>query len=844
MRLPGTHVRLEALGQRTTVLLKDFSDYGNAARQGRRRTTPSCSTSPRSSQAFETFSAGRALLHAVEPRAHPRRHDGRLGRVDARWRRFFHGKPDAGPGPSRESILYNYLATPRVNVPRWYLEGSAVFMETWMAGGYGRAQGAYDEMVFRAMVRDNARFYSPLGLEAEGTQIDFQVGVNDYLYGTRFMSYLALTRSPEKVIDVAADATTAARAITRPSSSACSASRSTRSGASGSPGSTTSRSANLASVEAYPTDAAAPAVADRAGLGLALILRSGDRHPDRRVSAIPASSPTSACCRWRPAQIRRLADIKGPMLYQVTSLAYDPQTRTRLVHHRQLRLPRPDAAGRHHRQDQDADRATGASATSCSTPGTGPDLGPAPPQRPGDAGAHRPALYRHGPRSTPSRTARSCSTSTSRRTATLLSASVGEINGDQSVRVFQLGRADARADPNAVAELKLGQARRPRASSSRPTASTSTAAPTTPASRTSTASSWRPRRSRRSATPSTGLFRPIPQADGSLIAFEYHRPGLRAGQLRPAGRWTTSARSSSSAPRSPTQHPMVKTWAVGSPAKIPLDSMITQRGKYVPLNEMSLGRDLSGGRGLQGTAAIGWHCDLRRPYAVQPTAGDGRLFAGGRPAASRAVARRHRVPHLGVGLSLLAQRVGFLRPVRADRPQPQGRRRHRRLQAPADLRSAAQLDFTAEAAVYLGLDTLPGAQNVSSAADRDIDAFKASLTYTDDDQVAGRGRRRARRSLEPRRRGRPRRRRRLPAGAGGSTSASRSAGSTPRSGSTARPARPAAIPPIRWAPSISALSATTTSMTARSSAIASSTVSRASLSTRSPRAGSPNRWPN
>ena len=67
-----------------------------------------------------------------------------------------------------ESILYNYLATPRVNVPRWYLEGSAVFMETWMAGGFGRAQGGYDEMVFRAMVRDDAHFYSPLGLVSEG----------------------------------------------------------------------------------------------------------------------------------------------------------------------------------------------------------------------------------------------------------------------------------------------------------------------------------------------------------------------------------------------------------------------------------------------------------------------------------------------------------------------------------------------------------------------------------------------------------------------------------------------------------------------------------------------------
>ena len=70
---------------------------------------------------------------------------------DAFWRRLFNGKP-MPLQDHPESILYNYLATPRVNVPRWYLEGSAVFMETWMAGGFGRAQGGYDEMVFRAMV--------------------------------------------------------------------------------------------------------------------------------------------------------------------------------------------------------------------------------------------------------------------------------------------------------------------------------------------------------------------------------------------------------------------------------------------------------------------------------------------------------------------------------------------------------------------------------------------------------------------------------------------------------------------------------------------------------------------
>ena len=64
-------------------------------------------------------------------------------------------------------------------------------METWLGGGLGRAQGGYDEMVFRAMVRDGANFYDPLALVSKGTEVDFQVGANAYLYGARFMSYLA-----------------------------------------------------------------------------------------------------------------------------------------------------------------------------------------------------------------------------------------------------------------------------------------------------------------------------------------------------------------------------------------------------------------------------------------------------------------------------------------------------------------------------------------------------------------------------------------------------------------------------------------------------------------------------
>ena len=44
-------------------------------------------------------------------------------------------------------------------------------------------------------------FTVPLAWFPQGTLIDFQVGVNAYLYGTRFMSYLALEYSPQHVIE-------------------------------------------------------------------------------------------------------------------------------------------------------------------------------------------------------------------------------------------------------------------------------------------------------------------------------------------------------------------------------------------------------------------------------------------------------------------------------------------------------------------------------------------------------------------------------------------------------------------------------------------------------------------
>ena len=110
---------------------------------------------------------------------------------DRTFRRLFLGKVNT-TADAPLSLAYAFLTTPRWFSPRWYVEGIATYLETWMNGGLGRAIGPYDEMVFRTLVRDSSTIYDFVGLESEGTAVDFLAGANSYLYGTRFMSYLAL----------------------------------------------------------------------------------------------------------------------------------------------------------------------------------------------------------------------------------------------------------------------------------------------------------------------------------------------------------------------------------------------------------------------------------------------------------------------------------------------------------------------------------------------------------------------------------------------------------------------------------------------------------------------------
>ena len=118
---------------------------------------------------------------------------------DIAWRRFF-GMKVGTESAHPISALWSYLSVPRWYAPRWYHEGIACFMETWLGGGVGRSLGGYDEMYFRSIIAGGHEMFSVVGLETEGTTLDFQVGANAYLYGTRFVNYLASEYGYDKLI--------------------------------------------------------------------------------------------------------------------------------------------------------------------------------------------------------------------------------------------------------------------------------------------------------------------------------------------------------------------------------------------------------------------------------------------------------------------------------------------------------------------------------------------------------------------------------------------------------------------------------------------------------------------
>lgn len=310
-------------GEKITVILTDFSDYGNAGAGAVPRSGVAVSIGPMS-LAYETYPSNERMnTLANHELVHVANFD-RASGPDPFFRKLFFGKVK-GTSEHPETILYNYFTAPRASAPRWFHEGIATFVETWMAGGIGRAQGSYDEMVFRSMVRDGTRFYDPLSLVSEGTKANFQVEMNSYLYGTRFMSWVAYEHGPDALIQW----------VRRSKGSNGFHAKQYEKvfGQSLQDGwqdwirfEQEFQQVNLDSLRQYPITE----TEDIGHEGLGSVSREYYEPGTGRLYAAlnyPGTVAHLAAIDVRTGEIEKLEDIKGPMMYTVTSLAFDRRGR-------------------------------------------------------------------------------------------------------------------------------------------------------------------------------------------------------------------------------------------------------------------------------------------------------------------------------------------------------------------------------------------------------------------------------------------------------------------------------------------------------------------------------------
>lgn len=692
--------------ERTTVLLKDFSDYGNAAARSSPNDAVLLDVAPLS-QDLETFSPGERFFTLLN---HELTHVATMDVWDAHdagWRHFLHGKPSP-TADHPETILYNYLATPRVNAPRWYLEGSAVFMETWMAGGLGRGQGGYDEMVWRAKVRDDARFYTPLGLEAEGTAVDFQVGVNDYLYGTRFVSYLALTYSPDTVIawlrrdpgSAGYYATQFRRTFGKPLDAVW---------ADWIAYEHAFQKTNLAALSKYPLTP----VEHLSQHGLGSVSRTFyDAKTDSLVGAFryPGRLPFVGTLSLKTGALRALTDIKGAMLYSVTSITFDPDARKAYYTEDNYAL----------RDIVEIDVDTGAKHTLLRDARIG-DIALDPKDKAIWGIRHQNGYSTLVRIPVPHAGFNQIYTFPYSETpfdldispdGTMAAASVGEANGDQFVRVWKLDSLVNGAGLDQVAQLKLAPA----------TPEGFVFAPDSKALYgsayyTGVSNIYRfdlaTQKADAVSNASTGFFRPIPMADGSLIVDEFTGAGLTPSRIqpRPLDDLGTIIFLGT---KVVTDRPEVKQWGVGSPARVPLDQLVTDRGYYIPTRQMRLDAAYPMIVGYRSQPAFGYHLGFEDPLQFHQLL----VNVSVSPFGSLPTGERF---HGDIAYKTLnwdlrywhnyADFYDLFGPVERSRKGDAIIAGYRKSQIYDPPR---QLDLFGTAAAYFGLDALPDAQNVAT----------------------------------------------------------------------------------------------------------------------------------
>jgi hypothetical protein len=588
--------------EKVAILFEDFADMVHGGSTALPRNFLDIGIAP-PNYVFETSLANdRIVLLMNHELTHTVTNDQAAG-PDLWFRRFFMGKVTPVPDDPI-SMAYGYLTNPRHWAPRWYHEGMAVFMETWMGGGLGRALGGYDEMVFRAKVRDGAYLYDPVGLESEGTTIDFQVGANSYLYGTRFITYMASRQGIDKVVGwVRRDPGTRRyfssqfRQVYGESLGQAWTNWITSEHA--------WQNANLARIRQYPVTP----LKRLTGATLGSISRMyWDAKKGRLYAAVqyPGQVAHLAAIDVDTGVFRKIVDLKGAALYYVCSLAWDPDSRTLFYTTdnktwRDLNAIEPDTGRRRllmrnaRTGDLAFDRTTKALWGIRRTDGLSSIVRFAPPYH--DWTELLRCEYGHdlfdidiSP------------------DGQYLTAAQADVSGRQQLvrfRTRDLLDGQGKAQPETLHDFEFSSpANFVFSPDGRYLYGTSYYTGVSNVFRYD----FELKKMEVLSNAETGIFRPLPRPDGSLLALEYTASGFVPVSM-PVQPIEDVSAIKYLGQEVVERYPEVKSWKLGSPAEIDLQKVVTYEGAYHTSRlEMLSAYPIV--QGYRDTAAVGWRFDM------------------------------------------------------------------------------------------------------------------------------------------------------------------------------------------------------------------------------------------
>ena len=223
--------------------------------------------------------------------------------------------------------------------------------------------------------------------------------------------------------------------------------------------------------------------------------------------------------------------------------------------------------------------------------------------------------------------------------------------------------------------------------------------------------------------------------DGSLIVYEYTGGGFQPVRIDPKPLYDLG-NVKFLGTEIAQKHPVVKSWALGSPANVPLDSLVTERGDYIPSHEMGLAAIYPVVEGYKGLAAAGLHILFEDPMEFDQLSATLAYSPAGNIKSIEKLHADVTFQSLYWKFTLWHNRADFYDLFGPTERSRSGDAFESEYHEALLYDPPRRLDFTADLNLYTGLDTLPGAQNIQTN-DPNIASGKVGLRYEDTDHSLG-----------------------------------------------------------------------------------------------------------